>query len=140
MAAAGGAHRLPRYIPYHAAMAVLLAGKRLSASERTPSDSSTRWSPAMRWWRPPGDGTVPRVSLGGGRRCPQALVAADPYLPSFPNPSSTTTSMSVGPPRRVESVMAGPMSSGSVIRIAVTPIERASPVKSIAGSLNSMPV
>ena len=33
MAAAGGAHRLPRYIPYHVAMAVLLAGKRLSASE-----------------------------------------------------------------------------------------------------------
>ena len=33
MAAAGGAHRLPRYIPYHAAMAVLLAGKRLSAAE-----------------------------------------------------------------------------------------------------------
>ena len=32
-AAAGGAHRLPRYIPYHAAMAVLLAGKRLSAAE-----------------------------------------------------------------------------------------------------------
>ena len=33
MAAAGGVHRLPRYIPYHAAMAVLLAGKRLSAAE-----------------------------------------------------------------------------------------------------------
>ena len=33
LAAAGGAHRLPRYIPYHAAMAVLLAGKRLSAAE-----------------------------------------------------------------------------------------------------------
>ena len=33
MAAAGGAHRLPRYIPYHTAMAVLLAGKRLSAAE-----------------------------------------------------------------------------------------------------------
>ena len=33
MAAAGGVHRLPRYIPYHAAMAVILAGKRLSAAE-----------------------------------------------------------------------------------------------------------
>ena len=33
MAAAGGVHRLPRYIPYHAAMAVILAGKRLSATE-----------------------------------------------------------------------------------------------------------
>ena len=33
MAAAGGVHRLPRYIPYHAAMAVMLAGKRLSAAE-----------------------------------------------------------------------------------------------------------
>ena len=33
MAAAGGVHRLPRYIPYHAAMAVMLAGKRLSATE-----------------------------------------------------------------------------------------------------------
>ena len=33
MAAAGGVHRLPRHIPYHAAMAVILAGKRLSAAE-----------------------------------------------------------------------------------------------------------
>ena len=33
MAAAGGVHRLPRYLPYHAAMAVILAGKRLSAAE-----------------------------------------------------------------------------------------------------------
>ena len=33
MAAAGGVHRLPRYIPYHAAMAVILAGKRLCAAE-----------------------------------------------------------------------------------------------------------
>ncbi|MCH7960073.1 MAG: enoyl-CoA hydratase/isomerase family protein [Candidatus Hydrogenedentes bacterium] len=33
MAAAGGVHRLPRQIPYHAAMGVMLAGKRLSASE-----------------------------------------------------------------------------------------------------------
>ena len=33
IAAAGGVHRLPRYIPYHAAMAVMLAGKRLSAAE-----------------------------------------------------------------------------------------------------------
>ena len=33
MAAAGGVHRLPRYIPYHAAMAVILAGKRLGAAE-----------------------------------------------------------------------------------------------------------
>ena len=62
------------------------------------------------------------------------------YRPSFPNPSSTTTSSSVGPSRRVDSAMAGPMSSGSVIRIAGTPIARARPVKSIGGSLNSMPV
>ncbi len=33
MAAAGGVHRLPRQIPWHAAMAVILAGKRLSAAE-----------------------------------------------------------------------------------------------------------
>ena len=33
MAAAGGVHRLPRYLPCHAAMAVILAGKRLSAAE-----------------------------------------------------------------------------------------------------------
>ena len=33
MAAAGGVHRLPRYLPWHAAMAVILAGKRLSAAE-----------------------------------------------------------------------------------------------------------
>lgn len=33
MAGAGGVHRLPRQIPYHAAMGVLLAGKRLSALE-----------------------------------------------------------------------------------------------------------
>lgn len=33
MAGAGGTNRLPRQIPYHAAMAVLLAGKRLSAEE-----------------------------------------------------------------------------------------------------------
>ena len=33
MAAAGGVHRLPRYIPYHVAMGVILAGKRLSAAE-----------------------------------------------------------------------------------------------------------
>ena len=33
MASAGGVHRLPRYIPYHAAMGVILAGKRLSAAE-----------------------------------------------------------------------------------------------------------
>ena len=33
MAAAGGVHRLPRYLPWHTAMAVILAGKRLSAAE-----------------------------------------------------------------------------------------------------------
>ncbi|WP_025769413.1 enoyl-CoA hydratase-related protein [Thioalkalivibrio sp. HK1] len=33
MAAAGGVHRLPRQIPWHAAMAVILAGKRLGAAE-----------------------------------------------------------------------------------------------------------
>ena len=62
------------------------------------------------------------------------------YRPSFPNPSSTTMSRSVGPLRRVDSAMAGAMSSGSVICCETTPIERASPVKSIGGSLNSIPV
>jgi enoyl-CoA hydratase/carnithine racemase len=33
MAGAGGVHRLPRQIPYHAAMGVILAGKRLSARD-----------------------------------------------------------------------------------------------------------
>ncbi len=33
MAGAGGTNRLPRQIPYHVAMAVLLAGKRLTADE-----------------------------------------------------------------------------------------------------------
>lgn len=33
MAAAGGVHRLPRQVPYHIAMGVMLAGKRLSAEE-----------------------------------------------------------------------------------------------------------
>jgi crotonobetainyl-CoA hydratase len=33
MAGAGGVHRLPRHIPYHAAMGVILAGKRLTAAE-----------------------------------------------------------------------------------------------------------
>ena len=33
MAGAGGVHRLPRQMPYHAAMGVMLAGKRLSAEE-----------------------------------------------------------------------------------------------------------
>ena len=33
MAAAGGVHRLPRHIPYHVAMGVILAGKRLSADD-----------------------------------------------------------------------------------------------------------
>lgn len=33
MAGAGGVHRLPRQIPYHIAMGVILAGKRLSADE-----------------------------------------------------------------------------------------------------------
>ena len=33
MAGAGGVHRLPRQIPYHVAMGVILAGKRLSAAE-----------------------------------------------------------------------------------------------------------
>lgn len=33
MAGAGGVHRLPRQIPYHAAMGVVLAGKRLSAQD-----------------------------------------------------------------------------------------------------------
>lgn len=33
MAGAGGVHRLPRQIPYHVAMGVMLAGKRLSAAE-----------------------------------------------------------------------------------------------------------
>ena len=33
MASAGGVHRLPRYLSYHTAMAVILAGKRLSAAE-----------------------------------------------------------------------------------------------------------
>ena len=33
MAAAGGVHRLPRQIPYHVAMGVILAGKRLSAAD-----------------------------------------------------------------------------------------------------------
>ncbi|MEM7407056.1 MAG: enoyl-CoA hydratase-related protein [Pseudomonadota bacterium] len=33
MAGAGGVHRLPRQIPYHVAMGVILAGKRLSANE-----------------------------------------------------------------------------------------------------------
>jgi enoyl-CoA hydratase/carnithine racemase len=33
MAAAGGVHRLPRQIPYHIAMGMMLAGKRLSAQE-----------------------------------------------------------------------------------------------------------
>ena len=33
MAAAGGVHRLPRYLPWHTAMAVILAGKRLRAAE-----------------------------------------------------------------------------------------------------------
>ena len=48
MASAGGVHRLPRYLPWHAAMAVILAGKRLSAAEAHASGSSTRSSPAMR--------------------------------------------------------------------------------------------
>ena len=33
MAGAGGVHRLPRQIPYHVAMGVILAGKRLSADD-----------------------------------------------------------------------------------------------------------
>ena len=33
LAGAGGVHRLPRQIPYHAAMGVILAGKRLTAAE-----------------------------------------------------------------------------------------------------------
>ena len=33
MAGAGGVHRLPRQMPYHAAMGVLLAGKRMTANE-----------------------------------------------------------------------------------------------------------
>ena len=33
MAGAGGVQRLPRQMPYHAAMAVILAAKRLSAAE-----------------------------------------------------------------------------------------------------------
>jgi enoyl-CoA hydratase/carnithine racemase len=33
LAGAGGVHRLPRQIPYHVAMGVILAGKRLSAEE-----------------------------------------------------------------------------------------------------------
>lgn len=33
MAAAGGVHRLPRQVPYHIAMGMMLAGKRLSAQE-----------------------------------------------------------------------------------------------------------
>ena len=33
MAGAGGVHRLPRQIPYHIAMGVILAGKRLSADD-----------------------------------------------------------------------------------------------------------
>jgi enoyl-CoA hydratase/carnithine racemase len=33
MAGAGGVHRLPRQIPYHIAMGVILAGKRLSAAD-----------------------------------------------------------------------------------------------------------
>ncbi|MGB0751581.1 MAG: enoyl-CoA hydratase-related protein, partial [Gammaproteobacteria bacterium] len=33
LAGAGGVHRLPRQIPYHIAMGVILAGKRLSAEE-----------------------------------------------------------------------------------------------------------
>lgn len=33
MAGAGGVHRLPRQIPYHVAMGVMLAGKRLTAEE-----------------------------------------------------------------------------------------------------------
>ena len=71
---------------------------------------------------------------------PKGAGNAGSYRPSFPNPSSTTTSMSVGPPLPVDSAMAGPMSSGSVSCMAATPIERASPTKSMGGSLNSMPV
>ena len=57
MAAAGGVHRLPRYLPWHAAMAVILAGKRLSAAEahaygivseivpaETLMDTARRWA------------------------------------------------------------------------------------------------
>ena len=33
MAGAGGVHRLPRQIPYHVAMGVILGGKRLTAGE-----------------------------------------------------------------------------------------------------------
>lgn len=33
MAAAGGVHRLPRQVPYHIAMGMMLAGKRLNAAE-----------------------------------------------------------------------------------------------------------
>ena len=33
MAAAGGVHRLPRQVPYHVAMGMMLAGKRLYAEE-----------------------------------------------------------------------------------------------------------
>jgi crotonobetainyl-CoA hydratase len=33
MAAAGGVHRLPRHLPYHAAMGMLLTGRRMTAAE-----------------------------------------------------------------------------------------------------------
>jgi crotonobetainyl-CoA hydratase len=33
MAAAGGVHRLPRHLPYHVAMGMLLTGRRMSAAE-----------------------------------------------------------------------------------------------------------
>jgi crotonobetainyl-CoA hydratase len=33
MAAAGGVHRLPRHLPYHTAMGMLLTGRRMSAAE-----------------------------------------------------------------------------------------------------------
>ena len=91
-----------------------------------------------------GDGAMYHRSIGevveSDRGTQRVTRNASSYRPSFPNPSSTTTSRSVGPLRPVDSAMAGPMSPGSVMRIAVTPIARASPVKSIAGSLNSMPV
>lgn len=56
LAGAGGVHRLPRQIPYHAAMGVILAGKRLTAAEGERYGlvnevvSSSELMPAARRW------------------------------------------------------------------------------------------
>ena len=70
MAGAGGVHRLPRQIPYHIAMGMMLTGRRVTRARRASATVwSTRWCRRPTCWRPRASG---RGRSWSARRCRSA--------------------------------------------------------------------